>query len=63
MNRPMEENRISRIRYTHVCTLDYGKADTAEQGKELIFNNWAWSIGYPMKKSEADLPTSYLSFM
>lgn len=50
MNRPMEEDRKYRIRYTHVCTLECGKADTAEQRKELIFNNWVWSIGYPYEK-------------
>lgn len=27
--------------------MTFGKAGTAEQwGKEVIFNNWAWSIGY-----------------
>lgn len=30
MNRPMEEDRKYRIRYTHVCTPKCGKADAAE---------------------------------
>lgn len=36
----MEENREPES-YIHMCVhLDFGKPDTAEYGKELIFNNW-----------------------